>query len=108
LGYRNVPLARERVSGPRRMFCGLETTYPAIAAPIIESVIVWSGEVGRGMIRDRHTAGNRTSSRARVGESRSCRMYQSVFASARHTTVTSWRTPATSWAHQSGKVSLSP
>ena len=75
---------------------------------IIESVIVWSGVVGRGMIRPRQTAGSAASSSGRAGASRSWRMYQSVLASAMQTTVTSRRMPATSWPHQSGNVSLSP
>src|SRR6478609_5476744 len=38
----------------------------------------------------------------------SCRVYQSVFSSEVFATTTSRRTPSTSCAYQSGKVSLSP
>ena len=57
----------------------------------------------RGSTTDVHPAFT-----GRVGSSRSWRMYQSVLARARQITVTSCRTPCTSCAHQSGKVSLSP
>src|SRR5207237_10774509 len=43
-----------------------------------------------------------------MGRRMSCRVYQSVFNSDVFATTTSLRTPSTSCAYQSGKVSLSP
>ena len=66
------------------------------------------GCVGSGQRRSRYTAGplRRVVCARSVGAER--RGYQSVFSSDVTATVTSRRTPSTSCAYQSGKVSLSP
>src|SRR2546422_7286857 len=53
-------------------------------------------------------AGALVESNVASGRRSSCRRYQSVLASDRFTTVTSWRMCSTSCAYHSGKVSLSP
>ena len=108
-GKRNEPGAKRARDGPERTRCPAERRIPHWRHSIMESVMHAAASSGRG--DDPFPArrgGGESMSSGRVGSSRSCRMYQSVFASARQTTVTSRRTPATSWAHQTGKVSLSP
>ena len=66
------------------------------------------GRRGMGHATLRYAAGPRATSYGSMGRRTSPRGYQSVFSSDVTATVTSRRTPSTSCAYHSGKVSLSP
>src|SRR5215212_7690760 len=72
------------------------------------SVILSGGVVGFTHFCPRYTAGPLAASYSKMGRRISWRVYQSVFKSDVFATTTSLRIPSTSWAYQSGNVSLSP
>src|SRR5690348_9792096 len=66
------------------------------------------GPLGIGHWRPRYTTGPFAASYGKTGRRMSWRTYQSVLSNDVQSTSTSLRTPSTSCAYQSGKVSLSP